>query len=341
MSSPTAIEGPTRRYILKSQIATGDLCDVYEAVYANGGGDNHVVVKIARDKQDNDLVWNEAGVLGFLHDGETTHLKRYLPTLIDAFEGKGGHRVNVLERLNGWLSLEEIIRAYPKGLNFRDMVWMYKRLLVAIGFAHTKGVIHGAILPSHVMVHPVEHGAKLLDWSYSLNFAELLKPPPPDPAVKTPKVAATKARTTAWAKLLEDSEIDPDSDPVRVAGPPADPNRMYIRAISVQGDESYPPEVFLKQTPTPATDIFMAAKIAVREIDPGHIHPRLDHRLHHFPRCRRRPDRGHNFGFLFRKFHGGPPLMRVTEILWASAASVYRRECRTLRSRTYRRRGRA
>jgi serine/threonine protein kinase len=44
---------------------------------------------------------------------------------------------------------------------------MWRRLLVAIGAAHRAGVIHGAVLPEHVLIHPAEHGLVLIDWCYS------------------------------------------------------------------------------------------------------------------------------------------------------------------------------
>ena len=40
---------------------------------------------------------------------------------------------------------------------------MWRRLLVAIGGAHRAGVIHGAVLPEHVLIHPAEHGLVLVD----------------------------------------------------------------------------------------------------------------------------------------------------------------------------------
>jgi serine/threonine protein kinase len=267
--NPSVIESPSHRYVIKDVRCEGDLTTLYDATYANGGGDHQVVVKIARDKADNDFVWNEAGILGYIYPPSQPDEKLYklFPRLLDAFETKEGRRANVFARIDGYVSFEEIIRAYPGGIEFRHMVWMYKRLLVALGLAHTKGIVHGAVLPSHVLVHPTEHGAKLLDWSYALNFAEIVKPktkgskkdPDPDPTPGTHH----KARN-AWEKLLEDADYDPD--PVYTAlpkGPPADPSRMYVRAMSVAYEPFYAPEILVKRTPTPATDAFMAAKCMV------------------------------------------------------------------------------
>lgn len=267
MKTPTVIEGPSRKYTLKTHVAEGDLTDVYFGSYANGGGDNDVVVKITKHVRDNDLTTNEAAVLSTLFpadqpDGEPT-FNLYIPRCVDSFVTRvgGEMRVNVFARLpkDPNVSLDAVLRAYPKGVNFRDMVWMYKRMLVALGYAHTKGIIHGAVLPPHVLIHEESHGAKLIDWSYALNFAALVKPKAPDP--KTP---ATKHKpTNAWEKLLEGPEYDPD--PVRFMAPQVavDPNAMYVKAISVAYENFYAPEVLTKKTPTPATDLYMAAKVAV------------------------------------------------------------------------------
>jgi len=283
----TVLESSTRRYLVKDVRCEGDLTTVCNATYANGSGNNNVILKVTRDKADNDLVWNEMGILSFMFPPSQAQdgFYKYLPRILDSFETKDGRRVNVFAPIDGYVSLEEVLRAYPQGLNFRDVVWMYKRLLVAIGFAHSKGIIHGAILPSHVLIHPIEHGAKLLDWSYALNFAEVVVPKacchgtagckgvgdkhwcddkPLAAAKKTSTPTAPKKVHNAWEKLLEDAEYDPD--PVNITlpkGPSADPNHMFIRAMSVEWENFYAPEILVKRTPMPCTDIYMAAKIAV------------------------------------------------------------------------------
>ena len=59
------------------------------------------------------------------------------------------------------------------------------RLLVAIGFAHRAGVIHAAVVPDHVLIHPAEHGLVLIDWCYAITE-------PDEP------VAAVPARYADW-----------------------------------------------------------------------------------------------------------------------------------------------
>jgi serine/threonine protein kinase len=62
---------------------------------------------------------------------------------------------------------------------------MWRRLLVAIGFAHQAGVIHAAVVPDHVLIHPAEHGLVLIDWCYAITE-------PDEP------VAAVPARYADW-----------------------------------------------------------------------------------------------------------------------------------------------
>jgi hypothetical protein len=52
-------------------------------------------------------------------------------------------------------------------LDPRDAAWIWRRLLTGLGWAHRAGVVHGAVLPEHVLVHPERHGVVLVDWCYS------------------------------------------------------------------------------------------------------------------------------------------------------------------------------
>jgi hypothetical protein len=48
------------------------------------------------------------------------------------------------------------------------MAWIWRRLLIALGHAHDLEVIHGAVLPTHVLIHPADHGLLLVDWTASV-----------------------------------------------------------------------------------------------------------------------------------------------------------------------------
>lgn len=133
----------------------------------------NAVLKVVSNPLDNDLAENEVEVLTHLFPPKAPDEKfyRYLPQPLASFKIRSGgqeRQALVMPFMEGYYSMAEVYRAFPKGLDFRDVVWMFKRLLVGIGFAHTREVVHGAIVPAHVLVHPVGHGAKVIDWSYAV-----------------------------------------------------------------------------------------------------------------------------------------------------------------------------
>ncbi|RKS74773.1 hypothetical protein BZB76_3292 [Actinomadura pelletieri DSM 43383] len=163
----------TRRhaYRLDGDAIGGDLAELYTAIPDAGG--SAVLLKMPRDPRDGDLLEREAEALRQLsRDGDERFLP-YVPCLIESFRHRdastGAQRqVNVIAALDGCHTLTEVRRAFPDGLDPRDAAWMWRRLLVALGFAHRAGVLHGAVLPDHVLIHPEKHGLVLVDWCYSV-----------------------------------------------------------------------------------------------------------------------------------------------------------------------------
>jgi serine/threonine protein kinase len=99
-------------------------------------------------------------------DGDPKY-RPYAPRLLESFvhedPARTRRRVNLVERLNGFVPLSRITRA----IDPRDAAWMWRRLLAGLGWAHRAGVVHGAIVEKHVLIHPGEHGLALVDWCYS------------------------------------------------------------------------------------------------------------------------------------------------------------------------------
>lgn len=224
----TKVETKQRVYLVDQPFAHGDLADLYDSSYtekATGGlGPVKVVFKIVRSAADNDLMETEQKTLTWLFKDSKAAIEKakaqkkgsfysYLPRLEESFMMKApsgsNRRVNILEPATDFISLAEVMRAYPKGADYRDVVWMFKRMLVGAGFAHTKGVVHGAIIPPHVLVHPVNHGAKIIDWCYAIR------------------------------------------------------GKGRVPAISKEWKKFYAPEIFKKETPSAATDIYMIGKTAI------------------------------------------------------------------------------
>ncbi|MEU6021213.1 serine/threonine protein kinase [Micromonospora sp. NPDC047134] len=146
-------------------VHSGDLADLYDV-----GQDR--LLKLPRVPHDNDLMLREERALRQLAERGDPRWLPYVPRLVDSFAHqdtatRAERRINVLATAPGLHSLVEVRQAYPDGLDARDVAWMWRRLLVALGLAHRAGVVHGAVLPPHVLIEPEAHGVVLVDWCFS------------------------------------------------------------------------------------------------------------------------------------------------------------------------------
>jgi serine/threonine protein kinase len=163
---PRVVKVGKKEYALGDVLARGELADIYSA-------DDRLVLKLARSAKDNDLLENESRVLGALRPPKAKRegFMRYLPKLHDSFSlksAKSTRRANVLQRYPEHVSLAHVRARKPHGLDFRDAAWIMRRSLELLGHLHRAGYVHGAVLPEHLLVHPTEHGAKLIDWCYAV-----------------------------------------------------------------------------------------------------------------------------------------------------------------------------
>ena len=195
-----------RDYRVLDRIGVGSRCVVYRC-HLLGGGEG--TFKVARDPVSNAAVAREAEALRHLSaadpDGRFTP---FVPTVLESFGYVGGPRepprhANVL-RLHADVrspaddlyTLAELKAAYPAGVDARDVAWIWRRLLTAVGFAHTHGVAHGAVLPVHVLIDPVDHKLVLIGWSSAtLPGRPTPTAPPAVPAAYRSWVAAEPHRS--------------------------------------------------------------------------------------------------------------------------------------------------
>ncbi|MBM2621591.1 molecular chaperone DnaJ [Actinoplanes sp. LDG1-06] len=151
----------SRLYHQRNQrVITGDIADL-------AAGENGTLTKVPRSPADNDLMEAEADALKILRDKGDPQYRPYAPKLIETYLHEDAERkrrrINVQERLVGFVPLT----AVAKKRDPRDTAWIWRRLLVGLGWAHRAGVIHGAVLEEHVLIHPEQHGLALVDWCYS------------------------------------------------------------------------------------------------------------------------------------------------------------------------------
>jgi hypothetical protein len=211
-----------------AKIGIGDVCQLYRTRTTVDTGELTGFLKVAQHAKNNDLVKAEAKALKKLHSVDDK-FTRHIPLLLDTFLYKDGRRqANVIVYQGDGYDGEQIKGIFGDDLEPVHGVWMWRRLLMGLGFAHDQGVIHGAVLPPHVMILPEQHGVMLMDWCYSTIQ------PPPTPA----------------------GPLDVKKEVVQEPYP-------RIKAIVSEYRDWYPEEVLNKEAPTPATDIIMAVRTMI------------------------------------------------------------------------------
>lgn len=141
----------------------GDIAELWRAPGEDG---DPCVAKVAIDPNDNDLLCNEAEALARLDDADVRQ-RALLPRLHGRFFTPDGRAGNLLGHVEGLTGLE-LRERLPDGVPPEHAVWIARRLLSVVGFAHSKGLLHGNIEPAHVIVRPRDHRVVLIDWCYAV-----------------------------------------------------------------------------------------------------------------------------------------------------------------------------
>lgn len=190
-------------------LGSGDICTLYGGRTRADTAERPTFFKIAKATTDSDLLQAEARVLKKLHGPDADpKWQVFVPILVDSFAyhetGKPRRQANVIERLEGFYNLRQVAQAFTRGIDPLHMVWIWRRLLVALGYAHDNGVVHGAVLPEHVMILPEQHGLVLVDWCYA-SIRE-------DGTYPTIKAAVNKYREWYPPEVLDKQPPGPATD---------------------------------------------------------------------------------------------------------------------------------
>jgi hypothetical protein len=144
--------------------------------------------------------------LGAASDANTAGIAARLPQPIalgpHRVAGKPDRWVAVYRWRSGFLhTLEDVLRVHPGGVEGPVAVWVLKRLLETLGYVHRARIVHGAVVPPHVLVHPRDHGVMLVGFGTSAPIGE------PSPAV-----------AREWASFYPyGATISPSTDLVQAA----------------------------------------------------------------------------------------------------------------------------
>jgi hypothetical protein len=177
--SPLTIKGPKRAYTLLGLFAVGDVADVHLARAPSdpaSPGESYYILKVSRIPEGHRILDRERNAFTRLltSAGDTTY-RKYLPTLAESFPARDTFpkRVNVFLHEPGFYTLEQVHEQYP-ALDGRHLAWIFKRLLTVLGFSHRQGIVHGAVLPCHVLIHAGNHGLQLVGWGQSVDTARAI-----------------------------------------------------------------------------------------------------------------------------------------------------------------------
>jgi hypothetical protein len=258
---PTVDLGDSKSVTLGAKIGEGDLCDIFEGTFKApaaaqapthtgprtrfdmilDGDDDEVeipvIIKVVTDRDNNDLLEREILVLDRIptKDPAQSSFNAYYPVSYGGYKANG-NQAHVLSLIPDCFSMADVLRAHPQGIDYRDAAWMFKRTLVGLWYAHQKGFLHGALLPTHVLLKGHNHGATLIDWCYS-------------------------AYTREWA-------VDNLPRRSRPLGEPDPTDSLHlesarIRVLLTDYSDFYPPEVPDRREAREGTDIYMAVKCMV------------------------------------------------------------------------------
>lgn len=167
----TATIFSTRRhdFVLGDLIDRGDIANIYRVE----GSVDVAALKMPRNPKYNDFIVNEITSLKYLKENVHQNQLMYFPETVDSFAHRDSvtgktRRSIVTNYLDGFVNLRDVMNAYPQGISGRHVAWIARRLWVALELAHSEAdLIHGAVFPEHVMIHPTMHGVVLVDWGYS------------------------------------------------------------------------------------------------------------------------------------------------------------------------------
>lgn len=256
---PVVIKSRKREYTVGDLIVSTDIANLYHCNWQEEGIEKHGIFKVARDAVDNEFIDNEGRILKlFDSPGQDPGLRAYVSTIIEAFAYKDTtssvvRSANIQPFGEGLYSIKEVLEKYPNGIDPKHVAWMWGRLLLALGYIHENGVIHGAILPPRVLIHPEFHGLVLTDFTYSVhdpdNTGERIQAISPEYEAWYPPEVFKKELPLPGLDIYMGARLMVallGGDPVKVTFPDNVPNalRSFFRGSLLEGPYSRPQDAW-------------------------------------------------------------------------------------------------
>jgi hypothetical protein len=174
------IKTKKREYVLGEKLYDYDGFVIYQTTY--DAGNKNCILTFSKSVKKNELVDNYKQKLNNINKDVNPDFAAFYPVLLESFRFSiNGEVRNIItyEQPEGFYSLAQVLEDYPEGINGRDIAWIFKRVLAALGNAHEIGIIHGAVNLNSILIHPEQHGLILTNWQYAVEDGKVLKFIPP------------------------------------------------------------------------------------------------------------------------------------------------------------------
>jgi serine/threonine protein kinase len=163
------IRTPRGIYDLLEPDSVNELTKSYNARFQGPGQEpSWVTIRVASSAAWTVLIQNEVTRLRVLQR-DARQFAKHLPRVLDQFRTADGKLATVLDHLDG-LSLQALRQRFPAGIPHRHVTWMLRRCLSVLGYAHSRGVLHGNLTPERILVRAQDHNVWLLDWCFAISW---------------------------------------------------------------------------------------------------------------------------------------------------------------------------
>lgn len=216
-SSEFEIVTKKRVYKVSGLAYQGSVSNLYHCRYARDDKMKDGLLKFPRSVRDSDLMLAEAKTLKAIWDSKDDR-RAFFPRFEESFKHRDkttkiDRTALVVRQLPGFISLAEVKRIFPDGLEVRDLAWIWRRILVAISLLSELDIVHGSIIPEHILIHSELHGVQLTGMTTSVESGQAIKVLggkrnffPPEVLNKKPASVATDIYTlhATMAYMLRD-----------------------------------------------------------------------------------------------------------------------------------------
>lgn len=181
-SSAYTFSTKKRTYVFGEKLFVDMQSTYFPAEYRDGDDAEHVLVRFSNGPTYNEGLKTHAKALKKLNGEVPSNFQMFHPKLVDFARhresGSNIERTVVVTSpgVSNDVTVDEFcnladIKSVRDGLGWfidaRDMAWIFRRTLVALGTAHDVGITNGLVALDNLFIRPRDHGMFIFDWSGS------------------------------------------------------------------------------------------------------------------------------------------------------------------------------